>query len=104
MTGPVGRDRLAVLDQQGMRHVIVQTEAVRLQIGRVWHGGEQMHRHVVRAMGGDRQVERLGKMRGLSDEEAHKNLAGHSADPVRSAALQFARAAGVMPQIAPLTY
>lgn len=34
----------------------------------------------------------LGKMVGLSDEEAQQNLQGRSSDPVRSATLNFARA------------
>ncbi len=34
----------------------------------------------------------VGKMLGLSDEEAQENLHGRSSDPVRAAALQFARA------------
>ena len=34
----------------------------------------------------------LGKMRGLSDEEAHENLNGRSSDTTRAAALGFARA------------
>lgn len=33
----------------------------------------------------------LGKMHGLSDEEAQANLHGRSSDPVRAAVLQFAR-------------
>lgn len=33
----------------------------------------------------------LGKMRGLTDEEAQENLNGRSSDPVRAAVLQFAR-------------
>jgi len=33
----------------------------------------------------------IGKMRGLTDEEAHENLRGHSSDPVRAAVLRFAR-------------
>jgi len=41
----------------------IQSEAVRFQVGCVWHGGQQVYVQVVYAVAGHRQVERFGQMR-----------------------------------------
>src|SRR3954454_16473971 len=51
--------REAVLDPERVGDVALQAEAVRLQVRAVRAGGEEMHRHVMGAVAGDRQVERL---------------------------------------------
>ena len=47
--------------------VALEPEAMRFEIGAVRAGGEEMHGHVMRAVGGDRQVEGLGQVGDLHE-------------------------------------
>ena len=52
---------------QRLGDVALEPEAVRLEIGAVRAGGEELHGHVMRAVRGDRQVEGLGQMGDLHE-------------------------------------
>src|SRR5689334_11824811 len=67
VTGAFGGNRLAVIDPHRIGDVAVDAEAVGLEEAAVGTGGQQMHRHVVRAVRGDRQVEGLGEVRDLHE-------------------------------------
>ena len=66
VAGPVGGEGQAVDDLQRLGDVAVEAEAVGLEVAAVRGGGEEVHGQVVRAVGGDRQVEGLGQVRDLA--------------------------------------
>src|SRR5918993_4637159 len=58
---PVGGEGEAFLQDERLGDVALQAEAVRLEVGAVRAGGQELDRGVVGAVRGDRQVERLGE-------------------------------------------
>jgi hypothetical protein len=67
MTRPFGSDRPAVAHFHRLSNVAVQPEAMHFQIRPVRRRREQMHRQVVCAVRGKRQVVRLGQVRHLHE-------------------------------------
>src|ERR1700730_15279215 len=61
MAGPRRRQCLAVFEHQRVLDIAVEPESMRLEIGAVGAGGEQVHGDVMRAVAGDGKVEGLGK-------------------------------------------
>ena len=63
MSRPVRRDGMSVDDPERIGDVSIEPEAVRFEVGAIRRGRKQMHRDVMGAVGGHRQVEALGEMR-----------------------------------------
>lgn len=75
MTRTARRDRVAVIDLQGLRNVAFKSEPMGFQVAAVGTGGEQMHGDIVSAVARHRQVECLGQMRNLHERgKSRRNL------------------------------
>src|SRR5271154_5447680 len=67
VAGTRRRMRQSVLKYERMLDVTIEPKAVRLQIGAIRTGREQVHGDVVRAVAGDGKVEGFGKSRDLHE-------------------------------------
>src|SRR5205085_4808575 len=67
MAGPVRCDRKTVLNPQRLGDIPVESEPMRLEVGAVRRGPEQVNGHVVCTVRRDRQVVCLGDMRNLHE-------------------------------------
>src|SRR6187551_3409260 len=67
VAGPHRRQGHALLEDERMFDIAVEPETVRLEIGAIWAGREQVNRDVVCAVAGDRQIERFCEPRDLHE-------------------------------------
>src|ERR1700730_8709874 len=65
MAVPCRRYRHALFDGKRMLDIAVEPESVRLEIGTVWAGREQVHGNVMCAVAGHWKIERFGEPRDL---------------------------------------